>query len=78
LYSLFPNYDKIAVGNKGHIYLSLRYKFKKSRKINADYDEFWESIGSEKIDSIFWALSVKIFRKSIEDIPSKKKISIYK
>ena len=73
LYSLFPNYDKIAVGNKGHIYLSLRYKFKKSRKINADYDEFWESIGSEKIDSIFWALPVKIFRKSIEDIPSKKR-----
>lgn len=73
LYSLFPNYDKIAVSNKGHIYLSLRYKFKKSRKINADYDEFWESIGSEKIDSIFWALPVKIFRKSIEDIPSKKR-----
>ena len=73
LYSLFSNYDKIAVGNKGHIYLSLRYKFKKSRKINADYDEFWESIGSEKIDSIFWALPVKIFRKSIEDIPSKKR-----
>ena len=32
LYLLFPNYDKIAVGNKGHIYLSLRYKFKKNRK----------------------------------------------
>ena len=32
LYSLFPDYDKIAVGNKGHIYLSLRYKFKKAEK----------------------------------------------
>ena len=73
LYSLFPDYDKIAVGNKGHIYLSLRYKFKKSRKINADYDEFWESLGSEKLNSTFWILPIKIVRKSIEDVPSKKR-----
>ncbi|RRD38588.1 DUF535 domain-containing protein [Fusobacterium nucleatum] len=73
LYSLFPDYDKIAVGNKGHIYLSLRYKFKKSRKINADYDEFWESLGSEKLNSTFWRLPIKIVRKSIEDVPSKKR-----
>ena len=73
LYSLFPSYDKIAVGNKGHIYLSLRYKFKKSRKINADYDEFWESLSSEKLDNIFWTLPTKILRKSIKDIPSKKR-----
>lgn len=64
LYSLFPSYDKIAVGNKGHIYLSLRYKFKKSRKINADYDEFWESLSSEKLDNIFWTLPTKILRKN--------------
>ena len=72
LYLLFPNYDKIAVGNKGHIYLSLRYKFKKNRKINADYDEFWESLGSQKEDDIFWSLPKRIARKNIEDIPSKK------
>ena len=73
LYLLFPNYDKIAVGNKGHIYLSLRYKFKKNRKINADYDEFWESLGSQKEDDIFWSLPKRIARKNIEDIPSKKR-----
>ena len=73
LYSLFPNYYKIAVGNNGHIYLSLRYKFKKNRKISADYDEFWKSLGSEKVDSIFWTLPTKIVRKSIGDIPSKKR-----
>jgi len=73
LYLLFPNYDKIAVGNKGHIYLSLRYKFKKSRKINADYDEFWESLGSQKEDNVFWSLPKGIARKNIEDIPSKKR-----
>ena len=73
LYSLFPDYDKIAVGNKGHIYLSLRYKFKKSRKINTDYNEFWESLGSKKENNVFWTLPKKIIRKNIEDIPSKKR-----
>lgn len=73
LYSLFPSYNKIAVGNDGHIYLSLRYKFKKCRKINADYDEFWKSLGSEKKNNIFWDLPKKIERKNIEDIPSKKR-----
>ena len=73
LYLLFPNYNKIAVGNKGHIYLSLRYKFKKNRKINADYDEFWESLGSQKEDDVFWSLPKRIARKNIEDIPSKKR-----
>jgi len=73
LYLLFPSYNKIAVGNKGHIYLSLRYKFKKNRKINADYDEFWESLGSQKEDDIFWSLPKRIARKNIEDILSKKR-----
>ena len=73
LYSLFPELEKIAVGNDGHIYLSLRYKYKSSRKISADYDEFWESLGSKKVDSIFWLLPKELVRKKIEDIPSKKR-----
>jgi len=73
LYALFPNYSKVAVGNKGHVYLALRYKFKKSRKINADYDKFWKSLGSQKENDIFWSLPQKLARKNIEDIPSKKR-----
>ena len=33
LYLLFSNFQKKAVSNNGHVYLSLRYKFKKYRKI---------------------------------------------
>ena len=73
LYLLFPENKKIAVSNDGHIYLSLRYKFKKSRKISADYDEFWKSLGATKEDKIFWSLPEEIVRKNIEDIESKKR-----
>jgi len=51
----------------------LRYKFKKYRKINVDYDEFWESLGAKKENETFWLLPEKLTRKSIEDIPSKKR-----
>lgn len=73
LYSLFSDNKKIAVGNEGHIYLSLRYKLKKTRKINADYDEFWESLGASKRDKVFWSLPKILIRKNIEDIESKKR-----
>ena len=75
LYYLFPNCKKLAISNKGHIYLSSRYKYKKYRKINADYDEFWESFGGV-INNEFWLLPEEIKRKNIEDIPSKKR-SLY-
>ena len=71
LYLLFPENKKYAVGNNGHIYLSLRYKFRKT--INADYDEFWKSLGATKEDKIFWSLPEEIVRKNIEDIESKKR-----
>lgn len=73
LYLLFSNFQKKAVSNNGHVYLSLRYKFKKYRKINVDYDEFWESLGAKKENETFWLLPEKLTRKSIEDIPSKKR-----
>ena len=71
LYLLFPENKKYAVGNNGHIYLSLRYKFRKT--INADYDEFWKSLGATKENKIFWSLPEEIVRKNIEDIESKKR-----
>lgn len=72
LYDMFPNIPKLAIANEGHIYLSTRYKFKKYRKISADYDEFWESFEGVK-QGDFWALPKEIKRKNIEDIPSKKR-----
>ncbi|WP_349290943.1 MULTISPECIES: DUF535 family protein [unclassified Fusobacterium] len=72
LYDLFPQCEKIAVGNESHIYLSARYKFKKYRTINADYDDFWESLNGHK-EGVMWSLPQEIERKNIEDVPSKKR-----
>lgn len=71
-YHLFPE-SKIAVGNANHIYLAQRYRYKKERKVKADYDEFWESLGGIQREDGLWELAEKIARKPIEEIPSKKR-----
>jgi len=71
-YHLFPE-PKIAVGNANHIYLAQRYRYKKERKVKADYDEFWESLGGVQREDGLWKLAEKIARKPIEEIPSKKR-----
>ncbi len=72
-YALFPE-EKIAVGNASHIYLAARYKHQEKRKIHADYDEFWESLGAkEQIGEALWHLPKKLIRKTVEEIPSKKR-----
>lgn len=72
LYFLFPNEKKIAVSNNKHIYLSIRYKYKKYRTIHADYDEFWKSLGGILKDGI-WILPTLLEKKEISNIPSKKR-----
>lgn len=75
LYFLFPNQKKIAVSNNKHIYLSIRYKYKKYRTIHANYDEFWKSLGGiSKNDT--WLLPIFLEKKEISNIPSKKR-SLY-
>lgn len=71
-YHLFPE-SKIAVGNANHIYLAQRYRYKKERKVKADYDEFWESLGGIQREDGLWELAETIARKPIEEIPSKKR-----
>src|SRR3712207_7766985 len=71
-YHLFPE-SKIAVGNANHIYLAQRYRYKKERKVKADYDEFWESLGGIQREDGLWELAKTIARKPIEEIPSKKR-----
>src|SRR3712207_9266993 len=61
-YHLFPE-SKIAVGNANHIYLAQRYRYKKERKVKADYDEFWESLGGIQREDGLWELA-KTDRKS--------------
>lgn len=59
----------LAVCKEHHIYNSWRY----NKDFQADYDQFWESIGAEKIDECFFKLPTPIHRKSMEEIASKKR-----
>ena len=77
LYILFPNYSKIGVGKNKHIYFSPRYIKRKQEKVHANYDEFWKSIGGIEKDNL-WSLPKKLERKSIEDIPAKKRAQYIK
>ncbi|MCJ8342178.1 MAG: VirK/YbjX family protein [Cetobacterium sp.] len=93
LYGLFPkrivieslyflekalNYplDKFAVGNNSHIYTALRYK--SNRTILADYDSFWESFEAIKMENNLWKFPKTLEKKSLEDIPSKKRSQFIK
>lgn len=72
VYNLFPM-KKIAVSNEMHIYNAWRYRYQKKRTVQASYDDFWESLGGVKRKDKIWELPKIIERKSIEDIPSKKR-----
>lgn len=75
LYLLFPEYHVVGVGREKHIYFSDHYRKKKEGKVHANYDEFWESLDGVEKDGM-WLLPERLERKSIEDIPSKKR-SLY-
>lgn len=61
----------LMAGNKSHIYNNWRYK-KRLKFMHADYDELWLSIGAtEKAD--VYTTPCFIPRKSLSDIPSKKR-----
>lgn len=62
-----------AVSDRGHIFRSLRYKFSKKSLFHASYDEFWCSVGAEAISSRLYALPLNFPRKTMEEIPSKKR-----
>lgn len=69
--NLKPHMEKSCVGNERHIYITKRYL--KKKHILADYDGFLETLNGEKMDSGLWKLPEKLFRKDIEDVPSKKR-----
>lgn len=75
LYLLFPEYKIVGVGREKHIYFSTYYRKKKEEKVHANYDEFWESLDGEERDGM-WLLPERLERKSVEEIPSKKR-SLY-
>lgn len=63
--------EKFSVGNQTHVYKAQRYVRK--RVIHSDYDSFLCSLESEKLKNNIWKLPVKLNKKNIDDIPSKKR-----
>lgn len=65
------NIEKFSVGNQTHVYKAQRYIHK--RVIHSDYDSFLCSLESEKLKNNIWKLPVKLNKKNIDDVPSKKR-----
>ncbi|MDC9594506.1 VirK/YbjX family protein [Xenorhabdus sp. IM139775] len=63
----------LAVSNETHIYRSIRYWHKKKNQMVADYNAFWESLSGVRKENNDFHLPSFIERKSLEDIPSKKR-----
>ncbi|MDR0218406.1 MAG: VirK/YbjX family protein [Enterobacteriaceae bacterium] len=63
----------LAVSNETHIYRSIRYWYKKKHLMVADYNAFWESINGIRKEDNDFHLPSNIERKSLDDIPSKKR-----
>ncbi|KMJ44212.1 hypothetical protein AB204_15480 [Xenorhabdus khoisanae] len=63
----------LAVSNETHIYRSIRYWHKKKNQMVADYNAFWESLSGVRKENNDFQLPSIIERKSLDDIPSKKR-----
>ncbi|AOM42190.1 VirK/YbjX family protein [Xenorhabdus hominickii] len=63
----------LAVSNETHIYRSIRYWHKKKDQMVADYNSFWESLNGVRKENNDFHLPSSIERKSLDDIPSKKR-----
>ena len=65
------NFTKAATGNSTHIYTSERYTSR--RIIHSDYDSFWKTLNATQLENKLWYFPKSIKRKSLEEIPSKKR-----
>ncbi|WP_045859191.1 VirK/YbjX family protein [Raoultella terrigena] len=62
-----------GVSDNGHVFRALRYRLSKGRHFHASYDEFWKSIEGEADGPWRWRLPLRLERKSLEEIASKKR-----
>ncbi|NXZ90137.1 DUF535 domain-containing protein [Serratia fonticola] len=65
--------DLYGVSNGGHVFCALRYRWSKEHLFHASYDDFWKSLGGMNINKRLWQLPMRPERKSLENIPSKKR-----
>ncbi len=62
-----------AVGDNTHVFRSLRYRHSKGDKFFASYSEFWLSLGGVAREDEIFALPLRVERKDLEEIASKKR-----
>ncbi|MDI9223028.1 VirK/YbjX family protein [Pantoea sp. EA-12] len=62
-----------AVGDTTHVFRSLRYRHSKGDKFFASYSEFWRSLGGEMRQDEMFTLPLRMERKDLEEIVSKKR-----
>lgn len=62
-----------AVGDTTHVFRSLRYRHSKGDKFFASYSEFWTSLGGEVRGDELFTLPLRMARKDLEEIASKKR-----
>lgn len=62
-----------GVSDNGHVFRALRYRLSKGRHFHASYDEFWQSIEGVRDGQCRWRLPLRLERKSLESIASKKR-----
>lgn len=62
-----------GVSDNGHVFRALRYRLSKGRHFHASYDEFWQSIEGIADGDLCWRLPLRLERKKLENIASKKR-----
>ena len=62
-----------GVSDNGHVFRALRYRLSKGRHFHASYDEFWKSIEGAADGAWRWRLPLRLERKSLDEIASKKR-----
>ncbi|MBF7994847.1 VirK/YbjX family protein [Rahnella laticis] len=63
----------LAVSDTGHVFRSLRYRHRKKNVFVASYNEFWDSISATVYSSALYDVPLELPRKTMEEIPSKKR-----
>ncbi|MFT4463981.1 MAG: DUF535 family protein [Sodalis sp. (in: enterobacteria)] len=63
----------IAVGDKSYVFQSARHRGSKQKVFLAHYDDFWASVEGVALTGGLYALPQRMTRKSIDDLPSKKR-----
>lgn len=62
-----------AVGDTTHVFRRLRYRHSKNAKFFASYSEFWLAIGGEERSDGLFTLPLRMVRKNLDEITSKKR-----